>query len=139
MWLLPHSIATLTVRTERNGWDWLLYGLSILAALGAVVALWTWWTNLRRVPEVGFRWDKPDGSAWAPEDPLNLRFAVTLLSFKSSWTTSDLPQPRSSSRTSWFPTSWTSDLVTETASPGSLTGAQTSLSTVHQLMKCDSL
>lgn len=61
------------VRTERDAWDWLLFGLSVLAALSAVIALWTWWTRLRRIPEVEFHWEKPDGTGWAPEEQITIR------------------------------------------------------------------
>jgi len=61
------------VRTERDTWDWVLYWLSVAAALSAIVALWTWWTNLRRVPEVGFRWEMPNGESWGPRETVSLR------------------------------------------------------------------
>ena len=67
---LPNVIV---VRTERDAWDWLLFGLSVLAAASALVALWTWWTRLRRVPEVGFHWEKSDGTSWAPDEKVVIR------------------------------------------------------------------
>ena len=61
---------------ERDGWDWLLFGLSVLAAASAAIALWTWWSRLRRVPEVGFRWQRISDDWWAPDEELTLRRAV---------------------------------------------------------------
>lgn len=55
--LVDHIAAVVLVRSERDGWDWFLFGLSVIAALSAVIALWTWWTRLRWVPEVAFGWE----------------------------------------------------------------------------------
>jgi hypothetical protein len=73
MSLVDHIAAVVLVRSERDGWDWFLFGLSVIAALSAVIALWTWWTRLRRVPEVAFGWEKPDGTAWPPGEHITLR------------------------------------------------------------------
>jgi hypothetical protein len=55
------------VIVERDGWDWLLYALSVTAAFTAIVAFWVWASELRRRPEIRFHWRfSPDG------DPANL-------------------------------------------------------------------
>jgi hypothetical protein len=59
---LPNSI-----HVARDGWDWLFYGFSIFAALGAALAFWTWFTQLRRTPEVRFLWSWGQ-SDWSPTD-----------------------------------------------------------------------
>jgi len=60
------------VQVHRDVWDWVLFGLAVLAAAAAAVALLTWWSKLRRIPEVGFRWQKPGGGVWMPEEKLRL-------------------------------------------------------------------
>ncbi len=61
------------LRVQRDPWDWVLFSLSVLAALAAAVALSTWWSRLRRVPEVGFRWETPDGNPWIPNQTFALQ------------------------------------------------------------------
>jgi hypothetical protein len=66
-------LEALSVTVERDGWDWLLYILSVIAALTAIIAFSVWVSELRRRPEVGFHWGfSADGdpaklSLW-PED-----------------------------------------------------------------------
>ncbi len=60
-------LEALPVTVERDGWDWLLYALSITATITAIIAFSVWALELRRRPEVRFRWRfSPDG------DPANL-------------------------------------------------------------------
>lgn len=40
--------------------NWALFALAVLATLGALVAVLTWWTQLRRTPEVEFTWRRGD-------------------------------------------------------------------------------
>jgi len=60
-------LEALPVAVERDGWDWLLYALSLAAAVTAIVLFLPWALERRRRPEVGFHWKfSPDG------DPANL-------------------------------------------------------------------
>src|SRR6266516_7434684 len=60
-------LRALSVTVERDGWDWLLYELSIIAAITAIVAFSVWVAELRRRPEIRFSWRfSPD------DDPANL-------------------------------------------------------------------
>jgi len=55
------------VTVERDVWDWLLYAVSAIAAVTAIVAFSVWASELRRRPETRFQWRfSPD------DDPANL-------------------------------------------------------------------
>jgi hypothetical protein len=55
------------VTVVRDVWDWLLYAVSAVAAITAVVVFSRWALEQRRRPEAGFLWRfSPDG------DPANL-------------------------------------------------------------------
>ena len=63
----PMILEALPATVERDGWDWLLYVLSLAAAATAIVLFLPWALERRRRPEVGFHWKfSPDG------DPENL-------------------------------------------------------------------
>ena len=50
------------VAVERDGWDWLLYALSVIAATTAIVLFLPWALERRRRPEIRFQWRfSPDG------------------------------------------------------------------------------
>jgi len=63
----------LPVTVERDGWDWLLYGLSVIATVTATIAFSVWALELRRRPEIRFQWRfSPDGDPakldlWQPD------------------------------------------------------------------------
>jgi hypothetical protein len=59
----------LVVHVARDGWDWLFYGFSLFAALGVSLAFWTWFTQLRRTPEVQFLWEWSNAGDWNPNVP----------------------------------------------------------------------
>src|SRR6266542_2309950 len=60
-------LEALPVTVERDGWDWFFYALSVAATITAIIAFSVWALELRRRPEVQFRWRfSPDG------DPANL-------------------------------------------------------------------
>lgn len=54
------------VVTERDGWDWAGIVLAGVAAVGAAVIVFTWWTKQRRTPEVQFSW-RANGQAWSSD------------------------------------------------------------------------
>ncbi len=60
------------VTVERDVWDWLLYAVTVLAAVTAIVVFLAWAAELRRRPEVRFYWRlSPDGdpahlAIWPP-------------------------------------------------------------------------
>jgi hypothetical protein len=55
-------LGALPVTLERDGWDWLLYALSVTAATTAIVLFLPWALERRRRPEVQFHWRfSPDG------------------------------------------------------------------------------
>ena len=58
----PMILQAFSVTVERDGWDWLLYVLSLVAATTAIVLFLPWALERRRRPEVGFLWKfSPDG------------------------------------------------------------------------------
>jgi hypothetical protein len=60
-------LRAMPVTVERDAWDWLLYAVTAVAAVTAIVAFSAWALELRRRPEVKFYWKfSPDG------DPVNL-------------------------------------------------------------------
>jgi hypothetical protein len=55
------------VTVERDVWDWLLYAVTVLAAVTAIIVFLGWAAELRRRPEIQFQWRlSPDG------DPIHL-------------------------------------------------------------------
>jgi hypothetical protein len=55
-------LQALSAPVERDGWAWLQYGLSVVAAITAIVVFSAWALELRRRPEIGFSWKfSPDG------------------------------------------------------------------------------
>jgi len=65
---------TRVVTAERDVWDWLLYAVTALAAVTAIVVFSTWAAELRRRPEIRFYWRlSPDGdpahlAIWPPDE-----------------------------------------------------------------------
>jgi hypothetical protein len=66
-------LAALSATVERDGWAWLQYAVSVIAALTAIVAFSQWASELRRRPEVGFLWklsldgDPAKLATWPPD------------------------------------------------------------------------
>jgi hypothetical protein len=64
---------TRIVAVERDVWDWLLYAVTAVAAVTAIVVFLAWAAELRRRPEVRFSWRlSPDGdpahlAIWPPD------------------------------------------------------------------------
>jgi hypothetical protein len=65
---------TRVVTAERDVWDWLLYAVTALAAVTAIVVFSAWAAELRRRPEIRFYWRlSPDGDSahlavWEPDE-----------------------------------------------------------------------
>jgi hypothetical protein len=61
------------VTVERDVWDWLLYAVTAVAAVTAIVVFLAWAAELRRRPEIKFQWRlSPDAdpahlTTWAPD------------------------------------------------------------------------
>jgi hypothetical protein len=78
-------IAVLAVTGGRDGWDWLLYGLSVVTAVVAIVGFAYWILEQRRRPEVGFNWlfaetgERSGLVDWPPETVQELRAGETVL------------------------------------------------------------
>ncbi len=66
-------LQALPVTVERDGWDWLLYALSVIAATTAIILFLPWALERRRRPEARFLWKfSPDGdptklTIWPPD------------------------------------------------------------------------
>ncbi len=62
------------VTVERDVWDWLLYAITAVAAVTAIVVFLAWAAELRRRPEIRFSWRlSPDGDPahladWSPDE-----------------------------------------------------------------------
>ncbi len=63
------------VQNVRDTWDWVLYAASLVAVIFAGTGALTWWTQLRRVPEVQFNWGHLVEGDWKPlvERPYSIR------------------------------------------------------------------
>lgn len=78
-------IAVLAVTGGRDGWDWLLYGLSVVTAVVAIVGFAYWILDQRRRPEVAFSWlfatngERSGLVNWPPEIVHELRPGETVL------------------------------------------------------------
>jgi hypothetical protein len=65
---------TRVITVERDVWDWLLYAVTALAAVTAIVVFLAWAAELRRRPEIRFHWRlSPDGdpahlAIWPPDE-----------------------------------------------------------------------
>src|SRR4051812_12972926 len=65
-------MAVISVVVQRDFWDWLLYGLSALAAIAAIGLFAPWALDRRRRPEVHFLWEfsantGESASPWPPD------------------------------------------------------------------------
>jgi hypothetical protein len=66
-------LEALPVTVERDVGDWVLYALSVVAAVTAIFAFSIWALELRRRPEIGFHWEfSADGdpaklAVWPPD------------------------------------------------------------------------
>jgi hypothetical protein len=75
----------LAAGSHRDGWDWLLYGLSLTAAIAAVIGFGYWILDQRRRPEVKVTWlfsRRPETTSLAPwpaDDVPDLRSSATVL------------------------------------------------------------
>jgi hypothetical protein len=73
------------VAVERDMWDWLLYAVTALAAVTAIVVFLAWAAELRRRPEIRFYWRlSPDGdpahlAIWPPDKVPEIRPGQLLL------------------------------------------------------------
>lgn len=78
-------IAVLAVTGGRDGWDWLLYGLSVVTAAVAMVGFGYWIVEQRRRPEVSFGWlfamsgERPGLKDWPSDVVHELRAGETVL------------------------------------------------------------
>jgi hypothetical protein len=62
------SVPVRVIAQNRDAADWVLYAITMLAAVAAVIGLWGWVVQQRQRPEVRFRWFKPNGTPWDPHD-----------------------------------------------------------------------
>jgi hypothetical protein len=73
------------VMVERDVWDWLLYAVTAVAAVTAIVVFLGWAAELRRRPEIKFQWRlSPDGdpaqlAIWPPVEVPEIRPGQPLL------------------------------------------------------------
>src|SRR6266511_2055583 len=84
LWGIMRPMATI-VMVERDVWDWLLYAVTAVAAVTAIVVFLGWAAELRRRPEIKFQWRlSPDGdpaqlAIWPPVEVPEIRPGQPLL------------------------------------------------------------